>query len=267
MSAIRWPDGVTLVRLDSVDSTNAELRRRAAAGTAAPLAVLAAEQTGGRGRHGRSWASPPGNVYLSVLLRPGPDWPFLPSLSLVAGLAVAEAVEALAAGRAAGRLAVKWPNDVLLDGAKLAGILLESEMPADGAAPWLIVGIGINVARHPGSGTRYAATSLAAAGVAPGGPPDEAVDAVAAAVLDAFLARLATWRRDGLAALSAPIEARLAGRGRPARVEQGAAAFDGTVLGIAPDGALRLRLADGSERRVTAGEVSLTLSPSEDGGR
>lgn len=247
------PQGVRLIRLDRVDSTNEELKRRAARGAPALTAVLAREQTGGRGRHGRSWASPPGNVYLSILLRPEPGWPFLPSLSLVAGLAVVEAVAGLNAALSP-RIALKWPNDVLLDGAKLSGVLLESELPADGSAPWLIAGIGVNVAWHPDAGTRYPVTSLAAAGVVAA-----TVEEVAAAVLGRFGEHLPAWRAHGLAPLTTAMEARLAGRGGPVRLEQGPETLEGTLVGIAPDGALRLRLSDGAERRVTAGEVSLTL--------
>jgi len=135
----RWPAGVGREILDTVDSTNAEALRRADAGEAGPLWLLARRQTAARGRRGRAWASPEGNFAASFLLRT----PGQPALrSFVAALGLHDAMVALT-GRAE-LFALKWPNDVLLSGGKLAGILLET-----GAHGTLVVGIGVNLADAP----------------------------------------------------------------------------------------------------------------------
>ncbi len=142
--------------LDSVGSTSDEALRLAREGAPHGTVVTAREQTAGRGRVGRAWASPPGNLYLSVLLRLDLPVARIAELSFVAALAVAETVDAFVAGRAS----LKWPNDVLIDGAKVAGILIEQ---ADGVA---VIGIGVNVAHCP-SGLAYPVTSLMDASRAP----------------------------------------------------------------------------------------------------
>jgi BirA family biotin operon repressor/biotin-[acetyl-CoA-carboxylase] ligase len=140
-----WPEGTARRDLDRIDSTNAEAARRAAAGEAGPLWLLARDQTGGRGRRGRAWQSPPGSFAGSLLYRP-PGTPAEAALrSFAAALAVRDALVSL--GVPGGRLALKWPNDVLLDGRKLAGILLESPQPGT-----LVVGIGVNLAEAPPAG-------------------------------------------------------------------------------------------------------------------
>ena len=118
------PPGYVLHALDRVESTNDEARRLAEQGAPAGAVVVAAEQVKGRGRHGRGWDSPRGNLYASLLLRPDCTIAVSAQLSLVASLALAEALVALAPADADVR--VKWPNDVLIRGAKVAGLLLES---------------------------------------------------------------------------------------------------------------------------------------------
>ncbi|MGH6912481.1 MAG: biotin--[acetyl-CoA-carboxylase] ligase, partial [Geminicoccales bacterium] len=157
------PDGFVLCALDSVASTNDEARGRAEAGASGGLVITAREQTEGRGRYGRSWASPPGHLYASVLLRPDCAMAATTQLSLLAGLALAGALEGL--GPPGLDLKLKWPNDVLIGGAKVAGLLLEGTARPDGRAAWVLVGSGINVASYP-DGTPYPATSLREAGFA-----------------------------------------------------------------------------------------------------
>src|SRR3546814_853602 len=115
----------TLWRFDVLDSTNEEVRRQAEAGAAEGLAVLAKSQTAGRGRRGRSWESPEGNLFLSLLLRPRVTPADAAKLSFLVAVAISETIE-LAAPALAGRISCKWPNDVLVDGAKISGVLLES---------------------------------------------------------------------------------------------------------------------------------------------
>nr|WP_216366904.1 biotin--[acetyl-CoA-carboxylase] ligase [Halovulum dunhuangense] len=127
------------------DSTNAEAARLLALGTPAPFWVSAAVQTAGRGRRGRPWIAPPGNLTASLALRPGEDAAQAALRSFTASLALAEALEAVGAEPA--DLSLKWPNDVLLRGRKLAGILLEANRARGGLS--LILGIGVNLASAP----------------------------------------------------------------------------------------------------------------------
>ncbi|MEO5338799.1 MAG: biotin--[acetyl-CoA-carboxylase] ligase [Magnetospirillum sp. WYHS-4] len=216
-----------------LDSTNAEVRRQAAAGAPEGMVVVAERQTAGRGRRGRTWVSEPGNLYVSILLRPPAE--AAAQLTFAASLAVAEGVESLVPGR---RVACKWPNDVLLDGAKLAGILLEFD------GEWLIAGIGVNVAHHPG-GTEFPATDLGGA-------------VTVSHVLESILARLdvwlAVWERDGFAPLRQAWLARAHGLGGPIEVRLPDRRLTGIFRGLDADGALILGGADGDER-ILAGDV------------
>ncbi len=159
------PSGYRLTFHESIDSTNAEALRLAGAGEDGGLWIWAAVQEAGRGRAGRSWASPAGNLHASLLLRPRVPLATALQLSLLAGVAAHDAVSALAAGAGVTpTLRLKWPNDILLDDAKLGGILLESRSGAEADAPAVVIGIGLNLARAPDDLGRPVA-SLAAAGI------------------------------------------------------------------------------------------------------
>jgi len=149
---------VSILRLPETDSTNLEARRLIARGERGPKWIIAGRQTAGRGRLERAWVSPPGNLYTSLILRPGRPLRDAACLSLLSGLAVHQTLAGFLPDIG---VELKWPNDVLAGGAKIAGILLESE--GDPQDPTLIIGIGINVADAPG-GLPYPATSLAAEG-------------------------------------------------------------------------------------------------------
>jgi BirA family biotin operon repressor/biotin-[acetyl-CoA-carboxylase] ligase len=203
-------------------------------------AVAAAEhQTAGRGRSGRGWEDHAGlSVLVSILLRP-PYGSGLPQLSLVAGLAVATAIETVTELR----VALKWPNDVLIGGRKTAGILIEG----DGDA--VVCGIGINVAQTSEelpAKTRLPATSLR---VETGTTPDRAT--LLAALLDELARHYDTWRHDGLDPLLPGLEDRNALRGTGAR----ASGIEGTIGPIQPDGRLALVDAGGMTHLVVSGEV------------
>ena len=234
------------VVLDETDSTNSEARRRAEAGAPDGLAVVARRQTTGRGRRGRRWESPEGNLYVSLLLRPDRPLAEAALLSFVAAVALGEAVAAMLPSEAP--IAFKWPNDLLVGGAKCAGMLLESSAAGAGRLDWLIVGVGVNLASHP-EGLPYPATDLAAAG-APAPTPD--------AALETFLERFAHWRdiwsRRGFAPVRRAWLARAAGLGGPVEVRAGNATLRGTFAGLDPEGAMLLESAHG-RRRVTAGDV------------
>lgn len=140
-----WPQGTARIILDAVDSTNAEGLRRLP-GLAGPAWILAAEQTAGRGRRGRAWASPRGNLHASLVWRPSGTAADAALRSFVAALALREALVDFAG--VSGSLSLKWPNDVLLNGGKVAGILLESVGAGSGVAA-LCIGIGVNLIAAP----------------------------------------------------------------------------------------------------------------------
>jgi len=148
-----------LLSFAAIDSTNEEAKRQAAAGAPEGTLIWARAQQAGRGRRGRPWVSEPGNLYMSLLLRPDRAAPAAAQLGFAAALAVGEAALPLLPASAA--LAYKWPNDVLIDGRKTSGILLESQAAGEGRLDWLVVGIGVNLVSFP-EGAEYPATSLAA---------------------------------------------------------------------------------------------------------
>ena len=244
------PDGYRLIVLDSVDSTNEEARRLAASGafdTAAGITVIrAAEQTSGRARRGRGWESRPGNLYASLLLRPGCPAAEAPQLGFVAGVALHEAVRGMLPAQR--RVACKWPNDLLVDGRKVAGMLLEGAGASGQKLDWLVIGVGVNVAHHPPA-TEFPATDLAEAGC-DGVTPERLLLAFLAA-FDVWRAR---WRADGFAAVRRAWLAAAHGRGGPLTVRLDAVTYSGTFADLDADGALLLEQGDGM-RRVTAGDV------------
>jgi BirA family biotin operon repressor/biotin-[acetyl-CoA-carboxylase] ligase len=152
--------GYRLLSLEATGSTNDEALHAARSGDPGQLWITACEQHAGRGRHGRQWASPPGNLYASLLLVDPCELSAAPQLGFVAGLALHEAVEA-ATGLGAPRLCLKWPNDLLLDGAKVSGLLLEGHKLRPDGPLAVVIGFGVNVASAP-SGTPYPATGLQA---------------------------------------------------------------------------------------------------------
>jgi len=177
--------GISLVAHDVIDSTNADALARARAGRRSPLWIVAERQTAGRGRRGRTWTSLPGNLYATLLLIDPCADALAPQLSFVAAVALHDAIAGLAPPLAP-RLTLKWPNDLLADGAKLAGILVEGERLADGAFA-VAIGIGVNCLHHPAD-TAYRTTDLAACGAA------LAAGDVLVALAPALASRLAEWQ-------------------------------------------------------------------------
>ena len=224
-------------------STNADLLALAKDGAAEGLWLRAERQFAGRGRQGREWASPAGNLYASTLVRLRDGDPAAPTLALVIAVALDEVIEHLLPPAHVARL--KWPNDLLIDGAKLSGILLER---ADDA---VVIGVGVNVAHHPVLADRPT-TSLAALDVAI--TPGELIDRLA----DMFAAWLSIWRGEGLA----PVIVRWSARAHPPGSALTARLPDGTSVSgrferLDQHGALVLRLADGATRVIHAGDVFL----------
>jgi BirA family transcriptional regulator, biotin operon repressor / biotin---[acetyl-CoA-carboxylase] ligase len=233
---------------DELDSTQRLARELARGGADEGTTVIAERQTAGRGRLGRHWHSPPGlNLYCSVVLRPAVAPAAVPCLALIAGLAVVDAVREVA-GLAG---ALKWPNDVLLDGRKVAGILTEMEAEVE-RVHFVIAGIGVNVnaADFPPD-LAGKATSLRLAG---GQPVDRA--AFAAGLLAALEGRYRRFLAAGFAAMRSEWEACSALTGKEVRVTAPEGEVAGRVLGVDDDGALRLAGPRG-ELRVVAGEVTL----------
>jgi len=239
------PAGFALVALADIDSTNEEAKRRAEQGAPGGTVVWARQQSSGKGRRGRSFVSPPGNCYSSLILRPRLAPAVAAEASFVTAVAVAEAVAALLP--AGPRVTCKWPNDVLVDGRKCSGILLESRLGGT-AVDWIVIGVGINVQSHP-EGLEFPATSLSAAGGAAG----------VESVLEKYLERLAfwldRWQAEGFQPVRAAWLLSADGLGRPVRVRLADATLDGVFESLDEQGALVLLGADGSRRRITAGEV------------
>ena len=233
--------GVKLMAHDTIGSTSTEAMAQARRGERGPLWITATRQTAGRGRRGNVWVSEPGNVYASLLLtdvmaaRAG-------ELSFVAALAVHDAVAELVPNLAS-HLALKWPNDLLLDGRKFAGILIGAESTA------AVVGIGVNCAHHPAE-TSYPSTDLAAAGavVAP--------EQLFRCVSKTFVARLEQWSRGaGFASIRADWLARATGLGQEIRVRLPSKEIAGRFQALDETGRLLLRLPDGRVESISAGEV------------
>ena len=223
-------------------STNDDLAASAREGAPEGIWLRADRQSGGRGRQGRDWHSPPGNLYASTLVRLRPDDPPAPTLALVAAVALHEVASAFAGGAA---IEIKWPNDLLVAGAKLSGILLERLGDA------VIVGFGVNLAEHPDQ-TERPATSLAALG----GSPDPAM--FLEALSESFARWLQLWRDEGLA----PIRTRWLAAAHPPGTAlsthtASGAWVEGVFDGLDESGALRLRLPDGSAQVIHAGDVFL----------
>jgi BirA family biotin operon repressor/biotin-[acetyl-CoA-carboxylase] ligase len=243
----RLPPGFVLQSHDRITSTNDEAQRLAEAGAPAGLVVCAAEQTRGRGRHGRTWASPPGNLYASVLLRPDCALAVAGQLSLVASVALAEALVRI--GPPEVEPTLKWPNDVLIDGAKTAGLLLEGANRADGRADWVIIGSGVNIVSCPDD-TPYPATCLERHGFTTLRPLD---------VLGAYLVELdrwlGRWRRAGFGAVRSAWLARGHGLGSEVRLRLEGNEVGGRFLDLTHTGSLLLEQAGGRRREIAAGEV------------
>jgi len=235
-----------LLVYDRVGSTNDIARELARAGKPDRTLLWAREQTAGRGRRGRVWHSPPGNLYLSLILRPDVPAVRAAQLGFVTALALGDALIDVA-GRALDPRC-KWPNDVLVAGRKIAGILLESETSVTGQVDFVVIGVGVNIVTMP-EDVEYPATSLAAEGVS---------GVTAAALVAAFARRLDRWERRWRRAGFAPVRNawldRAAGLGEDIRVRLERSTLVGRFLDLDEDGALVLDGPDGA-RRIAAGEV------------
>jgi BirA family transcriptional regulator, biotin operon repressor / biotin---[acetyl-CoA-carboxylase] ligase len=225
-------------------STNADLLIRAKMGASEGLWLRADAQDGGRGRMGRSWISPPGNLYVSTIVRIRRDDPPAPTLAFVAAVSVHRALSKLSPFPFA---QIKWPNDILSnDGAKLCGILLERSDDA------VIIGIGANFAHHP-NGLDRAVTSISALGITV-----PALQDFTEVLAKELAGALVTWRNHGIAATLADWQSRAHPVGTQVQGQlPDGEKFSGVYDGLNNDGALMLRLADGDIRAIHAADVFL----------
>jgi len=220
---------------ESLPSTASLLAERAGQGEAAGLAILARRQTAGRGTQGRAWNSPPGNLHLSVLLRPTSPARDTPQWAMLAAVALREA--------AGERTRLKWPNDLMLDEAKAGGILTESATNGDGRIDWLAFGIGVNLAHAPA----VAGRATAALGAE---PPED----FATRLLTAIAHWAATVATSGFAPVHAAWMAAGPAMGAALSVRRGASLLNGRYEGLSASGGLLLTV-DGQPMQLHAGEV------------
>lgn len=240
--------GHGLVVFDTIDSTNAEALRRAREGEGGPLWIVAHHQDAGRGRRGRAWDSPVGNLFATLLLTEPAPPERASLLGLVAALALADAVEKTAPA-ARGRLKLKWPNDLLIDGAKLAGILIEAES-RDGSTS-LAIGQGVNCLWHP-TDLPYPAASLRGVGA------EVTPAALFAALSESWIGWLGIWRAPaGFAAIRDAWLDRAIGLGGPITVRLPDETLHGIFDDLDRQGRLILKGADGVRKIIGFGEVFL----------
>lgn len=238
--------GFHLSAHETLPSTNTEALALARRGAPVPVWVTARRQTAGRGRRGNAWVSEPGNLYATLLMYDPASPDKAAELSFVAALAVHDAILERAI-TLPGKLELKWPNDALFGNAKLAGILIESEMI--GARLAVAIGIGVNCVHHPVE-TPYPATDLAAAGAA------VSAEDLFFALSRTMAQRLKQWRLgSGFAAIRADWLSRAAGMGGEMRVHLPDREFVGRAEALDDHGRLLLRLKDGTLQTITAGDV------------
>jgi BirA family biotin operon repressor/biotin-[acetyl-CoA-carboxylase] ligase len=261
-------EGYRLESFPSVGSTNAIAIERARQGDPGRIWFVSKRQEAGRGRRGRAWETPEGNLAATLLLQPRADIKVAATLGFVAGLALADALDAVAPGRpvrigvdggtslSGGRFELKWPNDVLADGAKLSGILLESAM-LDDRRYAVAIGIGVNVVAHPVD-VPYPATSLAALGIACD------AERLFLALSDAWVEHWRIWADgSGLATIRDRWLARAAGLGSEVAVKVEGQVVRGVFESIDDECRFVIRGRDGARMAIAAGDVHFGAVASE----
>ena len=238
-----------LLAYDVVDSTNEEARRLARGGASHGAVIWAKRQIRGKGRLGREWISDEGNLFVSLLLQPPVELIDAAQFSFVTALAVVEALQPVVSE--VGTLSLKWPNDILLNGRKLGGILLETEPAEEEGRFWLIAGIGINVENAPTDGeVLYPATCLKQAGI-------EIISAkiVLSRLLPHFVECYDRWMAKGFEPIRKEWLKLAHGLNQPASVMSGKEEYSGTFIGIDAQGRMQMTLADGTLMHLTSGDV------------
>jgi BirA family transcriptional regulator, biotin operon repressor / biotin---[acetyl-CoA-carboxylase] ligase len=240
------PPGYRLVSRETVGSTNDEAKWLARSGAGEGTLVWGLEQTSGRGRRGREWTSPRGNLYISLVLRPDCPLDRAAQFGFVAALAIGDALAELLPDLRG--LACKWPNDVLVGDRKIAGILLESEVADNGNLAFLVAGVGINLISAP-AGAEFPATSIVGEGHR---PPEAAV--VLQTLIQHFESWARRWREEGFGPVRAAWRARATALGQPIRIRLEGTTLHGRFVDIDQQGVLLLDTPDG-QRRISAGDV------------
>ncbi|MGK9169630.1 biotin--[acetyl-CoA-carboxylase] ligase [Inquilinus limosus] len=243
LPSIALPRGWRLDARDCVGSTNDEARALAVAGAPHGTIVWARRQEAGRGRRGRAWSSPEGNLFCSAILRPELPFARAGELTFVVGVALADAAASFGV-----EPKLKWPNDLQIAGDKLAGILLEAAVAPDRSVDWIVAGTGMNIAHHPQLAD-YHATDLHAAGA-----PGATVEAVLERYVAALDQRLLEWREQGFDSIRAAWLGRAIGLGARITVRLETETLEGVFEHIDPTGALILRTETG-RHSITAGDV------------
>lgn len=234
------PDPFQLIALERVDSTNDEAKRAAQQGAAHGTVVWAKVQTAGRGRRGREWISTEGNLHFSVLLDSGENLSRSPQLAFVAAIAVRAALAELVPAAA---FQVKWPNDILCQGRKIVGMLLEL------SPPWIVLGIGVDIAHAPAP-SLYPTICLRQLGS--GAEPFD----VLAGICQHLGTWYARWRRDGFAPIRQAWLTDASGLSEPVTVRlSDGETLEGRFAGLDVEGALLLDKADGEQKKILAGDV------------
>jgi BirA family biotin operon repressor/biotin-[acetyl-CoA-carboxylase] ligase len=230
---------MNIIELQTVGSTNDHAKLLAKGRAASGTVVWAHEQTGGRGRQGNHWVSLPGNLFMSMILRPQAAAEHIGQLSFVSAVALANVLEKIIPASA--QLSLKWPNDVLINRKKAAGILIETE----GGMPWVVVGIGVNITSAP-----EGAVSLHEIG---------ASDCTAGQVLELLAQEMEVlmkgWEKDGFEAIRQIWLKRAHKLGGDITARLPRESLTGRFQGIDPTGALQLQMPDGTMRTINSGEV------------
>ncbi len=236
------------IELGDVASTNLECMERARSGDAGRLWITAVRQTGGRARRGRAWVSEPGNLYSSLLLIDPCPWEAMASLPLAVTLAVHQAIASVLPSASAETLRIKWPNDLLIDGRKTSGILIEAEPLRDGRRA-VVIGCGVNVAHFPENGL-YPATCLADQGSA--ATPQE----LFARLVVSMDQTLIDWDQGrGLTRIRDAWIHRAQGIGNAVTVNLPDRQIHGLFDGIDDEGRLMLAMPDGNRQMIASGDV------------
>ncbi len=241
-----------LLSYDVLDSTNEEAKRHADNGGTHGAVVWAHQQTSGKGRMGREWVSPDGNLYVSALLQPTCSLAERTQLAFLTAVSMLDTLEPIL-GKA-GEVSCKWPNDILLDGKKIGGILLESFQTTNDfgrTQEWIVVGLGLNIMHHPESGMRYPATSLKAAGI-------ELISAkiVLSRFVYNFIMRYDAWQEFGFSPIRECWEKAAFGMGEMVDVQVGDESISGIYESIDDAGCLMLRVNDEKVIPINASDVT-----------
>ena len=245
------PEFYRLVRLREVSSTSDEAKALAQKCASEGTIVVADRQIGGRGRHGREWHSPFGNLYLSLILRPGCSASTASQLSFVSALSVGGALSVIIPS--VQKVRYKWPNDVLWGGRKLSGILLESHLHDDGMVDWLVVGVGVNVESHPSEGqVKWPATSLHAEGFR-----SVTTHTMLREFCVSFHRRYMFWKQNGFAQLREEWLASNIGLGERVEVTFPMGVVTGILSDVAMDGSITLLDDKGKCHKISSGTLRL----------